>query len=107
MEIIIVFILIAIGLAALLSGHDNKRQEALLAKYNNAEVVDLIIKKSIWQSQTSEQLRDSLGQPSEIDRKVMKTKTREVWKYFKTGKRRFALRVTLENGVVVGWDKKA
>jgi|GEM_PF-1138299 len=107
MEIIIVFILIAIGLAALSSDHGNKRQESLLAKYNNAEVVDRIMKKIIWQSQTSEQLRDSLGQPAEVDRKVMKTKTREVWKYFKTGKRRYALRITLENDVVVGWDKKS
>lgn len=50
---------------------------------------------------------DSLGQPADVDRKVMKTKIREVWKYFKTGKRRYALRITLENGVVVGWDKKS
>jgi hypothetical protein len=104
MEIIIVFMLIVIAWAAL---SNNQRQKALLAKYNNAEVVDMIMKKIIWQNQTSEQLRDSLGQPAEVDRKVMKTKIREVWKYFKTGKRRYALRITLENGVVVGWDKKS
>jgi hypothetical protein len=104
MEIIIVFMLIVIAWAAL---SNNQRQKALLAKYNNAEVVDMIMKKIIWQNQTSEQLRDSLGQPAEVDRKVMKTKIREVWKYFKTGKRRYALRITLENGVVVSWDKKS
>ncbi|MDO8941393.1 MAG: hypothetical protein Q7U98_19730 [Methylicorpusculum sp.] len=104
MEVIIFFMLIVIVWAAL---SNNQRQKALLAKYKDAEVVDMIINKIIWQNQTSEQLIDSLGQPADVDRKVMKTKIREVWKYFKTGKRRYALRITLENGVVVGWDKKS
>lgn len=47
---------------------------------------------------------DSLGRPLDIDQKVLKTK--EVWKYNQTGKGRYALRITLENGEVVGWDQK-
>jgi hypothetical protein len=59
-----------------------------------------------WQGQTQEQLLDSLGRPADTDTKVLKTKTKEIWKYNRVGKNRFGLRVTVENGVVVGWDKK-
>jgi hypothetical protein len=57
--------------------------------------------------QTPEQLIDSIGRPVDIDRKIMKTKTKEVWKYNQTGRGRFALRIILEDGVVIGWDKKS
>ncbi|PKN66998.1 MAG: DUF2845 domain-containing protein, partial [Deltaproteobacteria bacterium HGW-Deltaproteobacteria-10] len=38
---------------------------------------------------------------------VLKTKTKKTWKYHQQGTNRFGLRVTVENGYVVGWDKKA
>jgi len=47
-----------------------------------------------------------IGRPVDIDQRVMKTRVREVWKYRQTGKGRFALRITLENNIVVGWDDK-
>ena len=64
------------------------------------------MKKHFWQGQTEEQLLDSLGKPKDIDQKVLKTKTKEIWKYNETGKNRYALKITLENGKVVGWDQK-
>lgn len=67
----------------------------------------MIMKRMFWQGQTPAQLTDSLGCPVDIDRKIMKTKTREVWKYNETGKGRYALRITIEDGAVVGWDKKS
>ena len=51
-------------------------------------------------------LIDSLGQPQDIDTKVLKTKKKEIWKYNHNGGNRFGLRITLDNDIVVGWDQK-
>lgn len=83
------------------------RRETLLKKYKNPVVVDRIMRKMFWQGQTNEQLLDSLGRPADIDKKVMKSKIRETWKYHRQGRNRFRLRVTVENDVVIGWDKKS
>ena len=78
----IVILVIAIAAWVAISNHLNKkRREALLAKYGDAEIVNMIMKKMFWQGQTPAQLIDSLGSPVDIDKKGMKTKTREVWKY--------------------------
>ena len=82
------------------------RQSHLLEKYGDQYLVERIMSRMIWQDQTSEQLRDSLGDPVDTDEKVMKSRRREVWKYHPTGANRFSLRVTLDNGLVTGWDDK-
>lgn len=107
MEIIIIILFVIFAYVAISHYFRKKRRNALLAKYGDAEIVDRIMKKMFWQSQTSEQLVDSLGKPVDVDRKVMKTKTKEVWKYNETGKGRYGLRITLEDDVVIGWDKKS
>jgi hypothetical protein len=84
----------------------DERRAALLQKYGNPEVVEKIMSGSVWQGQSAEQLRDSLGEPLDIGERVLKKNTRHTWKYERTGVNRFALRITLENGVVVGWDDK-
>ena len=79
----------------------------LKQKYNNdAEIVDAILNGQFWKGQSAEQLRDSLGSPSAIDRQVLKTKTKEVWKYNEIKKDQYALRIMLEKDEVVGWDQK-
>ena len=99
-------ILILVGFS-ILSYYQNKaRRTRLMEKYGDAELVDRLMRKMFWQGQSEEQLMDSLGRPLDIDQKVLKTKTKEVWKYNRTGKSRYALRITLENGEVVGWDQK-
>ena len=85
---------------------EKRQRESLLAKYGDKEIVDRIMRKMWWQGQTSEQLHDSLGEPIDIEQHVMKTKTKEVWKYNQTGKGRFGLRITIEDGKVIGWDEK-
>jgi hypothetical protein len=107
MEILIFLVLLIVAWVAISSHLRKKRRAALLAKYGDAEIVENIINRMFWQGQTPEQLVDSIGNPVDVDRKVMKTKSREVWKYNETGKGRFALRITLEDDVVVGWDKKS
>jgi hypothetical protein len=83
----------------------NKRK-MLMQKYNDVNVVNKIMGKVIWEGETAEQLIYSLGRPKGVDQKYLKSRTREIWKYGQTSRTRFGLRVTLDNGVVAGWDKK-
>ncbi len=76
-------------------------------KYDNdSEIVNAIVNGQFWKGQTSEQLLDSIGSPSAIDRQVLKTKTKETWKYNEIRKDQYALRIMLEKDQVVGWDKR-
>lgn len=77
-----------------------------MEKYNDAELVERIMNENFWQGQTQGQLIDSLGKPAEVSEQILKTKTKETWKYQKTGTNRYALKIIIEDGVVVGWDKK-
>jgi hypothetical protein len=83
-----------------------KRRESLLAKYGDPEIVDQIMGQLLWVGATEEQLTDSIGRPHGIDVKIMKKKRRETWKYFHRGGNRYGLRVTIEDGIVVGCDKR-
>jgi hypothetical protein len=83
-----------------------RRLEYLREKYGDEEIVQRIMRHRFWQGQTAEQLRDSVGNPVRVDNKVMATRTREVWKYNPTGQNRYGLRVTLDDGIVIGWDQK-
>jgi hypothetical protein len=82
------------------------RIEYLSGKYGDARIVDLIMRHCYWQGQTAEQLTDSRGNPEAKDDKLLKTKKREVWKYNRAGVNRYALRITLDDGIVTGWDQK-
>lgn len=88
---------------------NNKKQKRLTylhKKYQNNDLVQKIFKGYFWQGQNESELIDSLGKPEAIDRKVLKTKTKEIWKYNPQGANRYGLRITVENGKVIGWDKK-
>jgi len=106
LEILSVLVLIVIGAVAIAAQANNARRKRLMEKYGDAQVVDRIMGKMIWQGMSAEQLIDSLGRPVATDRKVYKTKTSETYKYDQAGKNRFRRRVTIENGIVVGWDIK-
>ncbi|WP_249121687.1 hypothetical protein [Stutzerimonas stutzeri] len=103
--------LIVTGVLALIALYKyNKKQQRLAylrEKYKEEIIVRKIYDGYFWEGQTSEQLLDSLGSPEAVDNKLLKTKTKEIWKYNRQGVNRFALRITVENGYVVGWDKKA
>ncbi len=103
-----ILIIITITFYYLISHHlKKKRREYLLLKYGDLNIVNMIMNKMFWQGQNEEQLIDSLGKPLNIDEKILKTKRKEIWKYNQTGKGRYGLRITLENGFVVGWDIKS
>lgn len=99
------WLVIVIGAFALITALLAKRMRLTL-KYKDENLVDELLNETFWQGQTAEQLRDSLGEPLDIDQKVLKTKVKEVWKYEQTGKNRYGLKITLDDGVVVGWDQK-
>jgi hypothetical protein len=88
------------------SQEEDERTKRIYTKYGHTELGDRLAKRVMWTGETTEQLRDSFGPPLDIDEKVLKTKKREVWKYFRKGQNRYGLRVTIESGIVVGWDEK-
>ncbi len=83
-----------------------RRRDELAKKYGDPKIADAILSRTVWKGQTVEQLQESLGRAADIDQKVLKSMTREVWKYHPRGANRFGLRITVENGVVSGWDEK-
>lgn len=102
-----VFVAISVSNAKQRERDAAERRAALLAKYQDETIVNRILAREIWLGQTQGQLLDSLGQPHDIDQKVLKTKKKEVWKYGHKGANRYMWRITLENDAVIGWDEKA
>lgn len=88
------------------SARKKKKLAYLMAKYGDAEIAANIYKHGFWHGQTAEQLVDSLGDPHGIDKKLLRTMKREVWKYNPRGVNRYGLRITLDNDTVSGWDHK-
>ena len=84
-----------------------QRRKHLIERYGDADVAERIMQARYWRGQTADQLRDALGKPADIDQTVLKTKVKEVWKYQPTGKRRYAVKITLDDGFVVGWEDKS
>lgn len=82
------------------------RRQMLIELYGE-ENAPRIIAREVWQGATREMIEAAHGPPCDVDEKVMKTKTRQILKYRPAGKNRYELKITLENGVVVGWEGKA
>ncbi len=76
----------------------------ILDKYGYEKKAVEIATHSYWMGQTAEELRDSRGRPDDIDKKVLKTKKKEIWKYDEYAKGRYKFKFTLENDVVVGYE---
>ena len=83
-----------------------RRMRHLLSKYQDPLIVERIISKIIWVGETCGQLADSIGNPVDMDEKLLKTKRKSIWKYAHKAGNRYGLRVTVEDGIVVGWDEK-
>ncbi|MDE5464639.1 DUF1311 domain-containing protein [Bradyrhizobium sp. CSS354] len=78
------------------------RRRHLTKKYGPQEAAR-IIAREVWQGMTAEQLTESRGRPAGIGREIIRTRTKETWKYGQTGKNRFQNRIYLEDGIVIGW----
>ena len=77
-----------------------------MRKYEDQSIVDAILNNEFWIGASDDMLRDSLGEPEDIDREVMKRKTKETWKYGRKRANQYRLRVFVENGVVTSWEQK-
>ena len=106
MEITLLIVAVIVAIGAFNVYTTKKRRENLFTKYGDMQVVDAIMARKIWQSMSKEQLIDSWGSPVDIGQKVLRSKTVETYKYSRTGKNRYASRVTLENSRVIGWEQK-
>ena len=99
--VVVAAILAIVGMVWLKFAKRAKRLAYLRGKYGDESVVQHIMSKTLWQGETAEQVRDSIGLPSSIDNNLLKTRKREVWKYHPHGRGRYRLRVTLDNDVVI------
>ncbi len=110
MEWVVAGVLIVLALAVLwfVARQLAKRSRYawLMRKYGDEKLVHALLDGTIWQGMTAEQLRDAWGEPVSIEEKVMKTKVKQVFKYRQVTKSQFRDKVTLEDGVIVGWDQK-
>ena len=105
--IIAVTIVVFVILTILLSQVSRKRRRnELLQKYGDQNIVERIMSGDVWQGMTRDQLVDCLGQPLAIDQKVDGHKLTEICKYKRDGTNRFRLRVSVRDGVVVGWQQR-
>ena len=82
------------------------KRSRLMMKSKDEELIERLLEEKFWVGQTKEQLISSLGEPLDVNQKVLKTKVKEVWKYEQTGKNRYGLKITLDDEVVVGWNQK-
>lgn len=71
-----------------------------------AENARKIMAGNVWVGCTYEMLIETLGQPVATDETVLKTKIKRTYKYRPTGANRYALRIFVEDGEVVGWENK-
>jgi uncharacterized protein len=96
-------VVLLVGIAMVVRISNNIRcKRRLVAKYGE-EIAAMILAHKVWQGMTEEQLTDSWGSPVEVGREIIRTRTKETWKYEQTGKNRYRNRVYLENGIVIGW----
>jgi Na+-transporting NADH:ubiquinone oxidoreductase subunit NqrA len=79
---------------------------SLIVQRYTPEIAERLLKGEVWQGMTAEQLMDSMGRAEAVDTVVTKTKQKEIWKYYQETATRFGMRITLENGIVVGWVQK-
>jgi hypothetical protein len=106
----LVVVLVVLGIVLSRYQAAKRRQErfrALTERFGSEEIAQDIMDQKFWTGQTEEMLSESLGTPVAVDKQVLKTKRKEVWKYGEARKNQFSLRITVENGRVVGWDQKS
>ncbi|MFZ3322923.1 MAG: hypothetical protein WA190_11170 [Usitatibacter sp.] len=92
-------------LAAEMEALRQQRWNRLCATYG-ADIAQRIWAGALWVGATAPMLIEMLGQPLDVDERVLKTKTKHTFKYSRTGQNRFAFRIFLEDGAVVGWEDK-
>lgn len=83
----------------------DERRARLIAAHG-VQVADAIIGGMVWTGQSSDQVRESVGQPCAIDSTTTERSRTEVWKYGHRGGSRYTGRITLVDGAVTKWTIK-
>jgi len=85
-----------------------EKKDALLKQFNDTQLVDRIMDKTLVLGDTTSIVEAMFGKPNDIEKKVSKTKIKEIWKYQKYGDRSnsYSLKITIENNKVTGWEDK-
>jgi hypothetical protein len=82
-----------------------QRREKLIERFGEVNAAK-IEAKELWVGATKDEVIEMYGHPADISEKVLKTKTKRVYRYLPNDSRtRFGLKITLENDAVVGWDR--
>jgi len=81
------------------------RFERLIAEHG-ADAAMRIADGKPWQGATQAMVTEMLGPPEATASRVYKTKTSETWKYRRLDAKHFALTVSFEDGVCVGWEER-
>lgn len=79
------------------------RRRRLVERFGEA-AAKAILEHRFWQGATRDMMIESLGSPVDVKESVYKTKVKHTYCYQPVAKNRYALRLYLEDGVVVGWD---
>jgi len=95
---------IAIGWIATKTWDGHARWRYLVDRFGE-EAARRIQLKEIWQGETAEMVEQTFGKPLEVKESVLKATVKHTYCYQRVAKNRFALRVHIENGAVVGWDR--
>jgi hypothetical protein len=82
-----------------------RRWHYLCSTYGQ-ENAEKIAGGKVWVGATVAMMTEIHGPPVAVDEKVMKTKVSRTYKYNPTGVNRYALRVYVEDGEVIGWENK-
>lgn len=80
-----------------------RRRQRLIDTYG-PEVASRILRCIIAQGDTVEIVHEMFGEPEAVTEKVSPTRARYVLKYGQLNARSFRLKVTIEDGVVIGWE---
>jgi hypothetical protein len=88
------------------AAEEERRVHLVQRKYSGSPYASDIAAGLVRQGMTYGMVLDAWGQPASVDRKVLKTKTKEVLKYNPGPRRTFGNKVFLEDGIVVGWESR-
>ncbi len=83
-----------------------QRYEQLAAQFR-PQAAGAIMARQLWVGATEPIVVAMFGSPDDVEARVLKTKSKRVLKYrdvMHAG--RYSLKVTIENGAVIGWDDK-
>jgi hypothetical protein len=83
-----------------------ERRERLVAMFGQ-DGADHVFHRKLWIGAPEAAAIEAFGPPDEVEERALKTKTKRILKYRDAlHSARYSVKVTIENGAVVGWEDK-